>query len=285
MAEHQTKSIENSIENFRFIDTRQKRFINRLICYGEENIYDALRRRVLSWHEPGFVLCSSLEMPLGSGKTSAVLHGAHDLDKDFDIDSPGSLCFTANEMLEALKNLKKGHVVVWDEAGYKGGSARDWQKQINKTLNMALRLTRFKLGYVFITVPLASLLDRNIRLLTNISLEMLGVNHSKQLSYGIFRTLSLSADKYGRYSIIEKFPIRFHSRTSFTYISECTFPKVKPKLWAQYLKRKDEALTTLDISPGDNLLEENRRLKLQLRSTKGHLTRKLQQQNEKKVKI
>jgi hypothetical protein len=283
MTAYLTEAQERNLENFRFSDTKTKKSINRLICCGDENIYDALRRRVQHWEEPGFILVQSLEMPVGSGKSNASLYSACQLDPDFSMDSIENLCFTAKEFLEAVKGIRKGKAVVWDEGALQGGDSHSWHDQLNQTINQAMRLARFKQGYVLIVLPLTTMIDRRIRLLCNIQLEMLGVHHSKKLSYGIFRTLSLKIDKYGRYTVMERLPICFHTMTSFTYISECSFPKLKPKPWSQYLKRKNEALSTLDTQiSGDNILQENRRLKLQLRSTKGHLTRKTQQQNERK---
>jgi len=250
------KDREMRILNFRFSDVKTKKFVNRLIYYEDERIYDALRRRVQKWKEPGFVLVQSLVMPIGSGKTNAGIYSAKELDPDFDIPSVEDLTFTAKEFLPAVKNIKKGQAKCWDEGGLGGGDSRDWRAKINKTINEAMRLTRFKQGYIFIMLPLVSMLDVRIRLLCNIELEMVGVHHLKKESYGTFRTLSLADDDRGRYNIIKQLPIQFSNTESYKFMSSFSFPPLEKKVWDQYLKRKKEALENLDIdekSDEDNI--------------------------------
>jgi hypothetical protein len=236
MAVHKTQ--ERNLLDFRFCDTKTKRFVNRLVYYENETIYDALRRRVQLWEEPGFVLVQSLEMPVGSGKSNAAIHSAISLDPDFNVDNTENLCFTAREFIDAVKQIKEGQAVIWDESALDFGGSRQWHDKINQTINQTMRLVRFKKGYLFLVLPLSTMIDKRVRLLCNIELEMLGVHHDRNLSYGIFRTVALKIDKYGRYAIIERLPIRFHSLHTYGFVGEYTFPKVSDKLWSQYLHRK-----------------------------------------------
>ena len=270
---HKSEKLEKSLEDFRTTDLKTKRFVNRILYYDDETIYDGLRRRVQRFEEPGYILCQSLEMPIGSGKTSAGIYTALRLDKDFDIDSVENFTFTGKDFLSAVKNIKKGQVVCDDEGGLKGSDSRKWASALNQTINSALRLARYRQGYIIIMLPLVSMIDLRVRLLCNISLEMILVHHARQKSYGVFRTLSQETDKRGRYIFLEKLPIRFHNEKNYTYVSQYSFPKLPNKIWSQYMKRKEEALANLDIdekSDEDN--NEIRDLKHELGSTKGLLT-------------
>ena len=261
------KDREMRILNFRFSDVKTKKFVNRLIYYEDERIYDAFRRRVQKWKEPGFVLVQSLVMPVGSGKTNAGIYSAMELDPDFNIDSTENLCFAAKEFNSAVKNIKEGRAVCWDEGGLGGGDSRDWRAKINKTINEAMRLTRFKQGYILIMLPLVSMLDVRIRLLCNIELEMVGVHHLKEESYGTFRTLSLADDDRGRYNIIKQLPIQFSNTESYKFMSSFSFPPLGKKVWDQYLKRKKEALANLNIDENGeerDYKSENEALKTEL---------------------
>jgi hypothetical protein len=250
---------EKDILEFRFSDIHTKRFVNRLVYFYNEDIFTAIERRVLKYEEPGFFLLQSLTMPVGSGKSNAALFSSKRLDPDFDIESVENLCFTGPEFLNAVKNIKKGQAVLFDEAGLSsGGGSREWHSKMNNVINSVMRLTRYKQGFVLLISPLSSFLDLRIRLLCNLELEMIGVNKQKNESYGTFRTLSLQSTPYGKYKTIEQLPIKILENGDIQYMEKFTFPRLKLKLWTQYLKRKQEALDQLDSEKKSEDLDQSK---------------------------
>ena len=254
---HKSEKLERNLENFRGVDLQTKKFVNRIIYYDDETVYDGLRRRVQRWEEPGFILCQSLEMPVGSGKTSAGIYTAFRLDPDFSIESIENFTFGGKDFLSAVKNIKKGQVVCNDEGGLNASDSRKFQSALNQTLNSALRLARFRQGYVLIMLPLATMIDLRVRLLCSVELEMIYVHHARKLSYGVFRTLSQETDKRGRYIFLKKLPVIFRNEKNYTFVDQYSFPKIPDKIWSQYLKRKDEALANLDVDESDESYNEH----------------------------
>ena len=257
---NKSEALEKNLEDFRITDLKTKRFVNRILYYDDENIYDGLRRRVQRFEEPGFILAQSLEMPVGSGKTNAGIRTAMKLDPDFDIDSIENFTFTGKDFLSAIKGIKKGQAVCNDEGGLKGGGSRTWYEKINQTINEAMRLARYRLGYVIIMMPLVTMIDLNIRLLCNIQLEMICVHHAREESFGVFRTLSQETDSRGRYIFLKKLPIRFHNKKNYNFVGQYSFPKLPDKIWTQYLRRKDEALANLDIDTDEKDKDKDKQI-------------------------
>ena len=236
------------INQWRKLDLAHGRNVNRIFLYKDESIIDYLKRRVMDCEEPCFLICYSNQLPTGSGKSNAVLSLALMLDPDFDINH--NLVFTAKQFKDRLINLTRGEAIIWDEAGIGGGKAIEHYKEINKTISDALRLARFKQGYVFFITPLTRLLDIDIRMLSGLELEMHFVDHLKKKSYGSFRSLMWAMNKYGKYEVIKMFPyelpLKRKEQENWHYISTWTFNKVDNEIWNQYLERKLEALGKLD---------------------------------------
>ncbi|NIA12350.1 MAG: hypothetical protein GWP10_22205 [Nitrospiraceae bacterium] len=108
----------------------------------------------------------------GSGKSYSALRLAEVISKQFNRKfSVDNVVFKAADFIDLLsdaKRLKKGEVVIFDEAGTgEAMSSRNWYSIQNKLVDSAVQTFRFKNLYVFFTTPLDSFVDSHARKLFN----------------------------------------------------------------------------------------------------------------------
>jgi len=72
------------------------------------------------------------------------------------------VCFTLQEYMKALKNLKLGDPIMFDEPQY-ALSKRDWYQDVNKALVKTIQSQRFLCHPIFLPIINQSLLDKTIR--------------------------------------------------------------------------------------------------------------------------
>jgi len=98
----------------------------------------------------------------GTGKSYAAMSLGEELDPEFNIDR---IVFSADEFISVLNedsDLKRGSVIVWDEAGV-GMPAREWYSLSNKVISYVVQTFRVK-GYILImTTPSLRYIDSQIR--------------------------------------------------------------------------------------------------------------------------
>ena len=112
----------------------------------------------------------------GSGKSYTALRFAELLDPEFDINE--QLVYTAKEFIKALDHVKKGQVVIFDEAGV-GVPAREWQSIQNKVFSYVLQTFRYKNLIVFLTTPSMKFIDSQVRVLIHYVDHALDIPHAK----------------------------------------------------------------------------------------------------------
>ena len=71
------------------------------------------------------------------------------------------------------RGYPKGSAFVWDDVG-KGGSSRDWQKEVNKQMGYVLQTCGYRNYFVILTVPDACFIDKVVRKLTNFNFIFTG---------------------------------------------------------------------------------------------------------------
>lgn len=110
----------------------------------------------------------------GSGKSWTALSIGEMLDPDFCIER---VIFRGKELMNLINSgkLKKGSVIIWDEAGI-DLSSRNWQSVTNKMLNYLLQTFRHKCFILFFTCPYMDFLDSQSRKLFHAEFTTLSIN-------------------------------------------------------------------------------------------------------------
>lgn len=120
----------------------------------------------------------------GSGKSYSAISIADKFSKrGFSVEH--HLIFTAQQFLEKLnnpKNIKRGDILVFDEAGV-GMSSRDWQSTSNKILGSVLQTFRHMNVGVIFTVPAISMIDKQARILFHHIFEPVSIDRGKNKCY------------------------------------------------------------------------------------------------------
>ena len=110
----------------------------------------------------------------GSGKSWCALSIAEMLDPNFKMEQ---VIFKGTELLALINSgkLKRGSVIVWDEAGI-DLSNRAWQSATNKLLNFVFQTFRHK-GYIlFFTTPYGDFIDKQTRRLFHCEMKTIRIN-------------------------------------------------------------------------------------------------------------
>lgn len=120
----------------------------------------------------------TLTGPTGSGKSWTGLSIAEQLDSDFDATR---VIFSATELMNLINSgkLKRGSVILWDEAGV-DLSNRNWQSMTNKLINLLVQTFRHK-GFILIfTVPYSDFVDMATRKLFHANFETQSINTQRK---------------------------------------------------------------------------------------------------------
>jgi len=115
----------------------------------------------------------------GGGKTYTALSIAESFDRDFNITR---VVFTAQAFIDLVNTgtLRRGSVVVWDEAGAGGIATRDWYKTANKMINYVLQTFRHKNLVVIFTTPSLGFIDSQARVLFHALIIPRTIDYSRQ---------------------------------------------------------------------------------------------------------
>lgn len=111
----------------------------------------------------------------GSGKSFSAITIAKMIDSTFNVKE--RVVFTVEQFMELLGSgkLKRGNVIVWDEAGV-GIPAREWYTISNKAINYVLQTFRYmNLGVIF-TTPSFDYIDKQTRLLFHVYIETVKID-------------------------------------------------------------------------------------------------------------
>ena len=114
----------------------------------------------------------------GTGKSFSAMTIAKLIDPTFNVKD--RIVFTIEQFMELLgsRKLKRGNVVVWDEAGV-GIPAREWYSISNKAINYVLQTFRHLNLCVIFTTPSFAYIDKQTRLLFHVYIEALKIDTHK----------------------------------------------------------------------------------------------------------
>jgi len=117
----------------------------------------------------------------GSGKSyndlrKAEIHYKNLFKEKFPIKN---CCFSIEQLMERItdKSLRKGEIIILEEAGVNSGSA-DWQNKIVKMFNYVLQSFRSMNIILFMNLPVLSMLSKQARQLLHIHNETKGIDFS-----------------------------------------------------------------------------------------------------------
>lgn len=136
----------------------------------------AWRNRILYYNRNLLIIICGAT---GTGKSFSALTIAKLIDPTFTV--LGRVVFTVEDFMELLNSgrLKRGSVVVWDEAGV-GIPSREWYSISNKAINYVLQTFRHLNLCVIFTTPSFDYIDKQTRLLFHVYMETLKVDRDKQ---------------------------------------------------------------------------------------------------------
>ncbi len=151
-------------------------------------VYDYIRERIEKDKNFLGVICG----PTGSGKSETALRIAIDLDPHFDVTK--QVVFKASQLMKLLNSgLRKGSVVVWDEAGV-GVPAREWHSVSNKMISYICQTFRNDNLIVLFTTPALRYIDSNVRILFHAYMEALSIDYFKKTCKVKFKYLQYNSE-------------------------------------------------------------------------------------------
>ena len=122
----------------------------------------------------------------GIGKSYASLFLCSVFDPDFSINQ---VVFSVEAFLDAMKDLKKGSCILFDESGI-SISARSFMSNTNQIMSFVGESFRFKGVDLITTVPSPNFIDTNIRQLSDFLIRMTGRGKGRvyQVSSNVFKS-------------------------------------------------------------------------------------------------
>jgi len=122
------------------------------------------------------IICGST----GSGKSYCALTIARMISPKFNVTK--HVVFNVEDFMELLNSgtLKRGSVVVWDEAGV-GIPAREWWTISNRAINYVLQTFRHLNLCVIFTTPSFDYIDKQTRLLFHVYIETVRIDFERQV--------------------------------------------------------------------------------------------------------
>jgi len=143
--------------------------------------------------------------PTGSSKSYQDLRRAECWYREqFDEEFPAeNICFSVGAVMRRIsdKNLKKGEVIIFEEAGANLGSL-DFQNKVCKLFTYVLQTFRSLNIILFFNLPYLSMLNKSARLLIHVHFQTCGIDFNNKVakSKGMFRQVNQSSGKvYNKY--------------------------------------------------------------------------------------
>jgi len=114
----------------------------------------------------------------GSGKSFCALTIAKMIDPTFTVKE--RVVFNVEDFMKLLNSgkLKKGNVIIWDEAGV-GLPAREWYSISNKAINYVFQTFRHLNLCVIFTTPSFEYIDKQTRILFHVVIETVKIMFNK----------------------------------------------------------------------------------------------------------
>jgi hypothetical protein len=176
----------------------------------------------------------------GTGKSMCALEFARLIDRDFNADK---VVFTVKDFLELLKELKKGEVVVFDEAGVDFDARRSSSNK-NVFFSNILKTFRYRNIPTIFTLPHLAMLDRNARRLFHYWVKTHSIDYERNICWTKFYVID-SQDDWS--DVLKRYMIRVidpntHEKRRIVRVG---FNKPPTKLVDDYEKKKHEYVAAM----------------------------------------
>lgn len=217
-------------------------------------IIDSIKKRINHQNKNWLaIICGET----GSGKSYSALKLAELIDHSFNIDR---VVFRVEDFMALLNSgeLKKGNVIVFDEAGV-GIPAREWYSISNKAINYVFQTFRHEnLGVIF-TTPSFDFIDSQTRKLFHNYIETVSINRKEE------------------YVVVKFFEIQFSPRFGKVYFK---YPRIDVNGEQLTVKRMKI------YKPSDKLAEEyEEKKKLFTKELKKDVERDVRKSRERETTI
>jgi len=121
--------------------------------------------------------------PTGSSKSYQDLRRAElwykfKFNKEFPTEN---ICFSVGEVIRRLKDLHKGSILIFEEAGANLGSL-DFQNRVSKLFTYVLQSFRSMNVALFFNLPYLSMLNKSARMLIHVHFQTCGIDQEKKLA-------------------------------------------------------------------------------------------------------
>lgn len=176
----------------------------------------------------------------GTGKSMCALEFARLIDPEFNADK---VVFTVKDFLELLKTLKKGEVVVFDEAGVDFDARRSSSKK-NVFFSNVLKTFRYRNIPTIFTLPHLAMLDKNARRLFHYWVKTHSIDYERNICWTRFYVINSEddwSDALKRYMVRVYDPVTHAKRC----IVRVGFRKPPQPLVDAYERKKHEYVTAM----------------------------------------
>jgi len=192
--------------------------------------------------------------PTGSGKSYSMMRLAELVDPDFNIDF---VVFTYNEFIDLLNSgrVKKGNIILWDEAGVEAASREAMTKR-NRHISKIMQTFRHRNIGLLMTVPDSRMVDKQIRMLIHLMFTATGWNsytHKSFLRVTQLQHNTKIGKTYPKAYKIKKDGVVFDCSSMVLHLPS-------KKLRDAYEKKKTDFTTNLNKNSGgvkDTVREDN----------------------------
>lgn len=183
----------------------------------------------------------------GSGKSWSCLSIGEEADKEFNVDH---VVFRFKELLDLIKSdkLKKGSVIVWEEAGIDINN-RTWQSLTNRLINYLMQTFRYKCFILLFNVPYSDFIDSATRKLFHAEFQTTGIDRSKnqvKLKCKLLQYNSERSKFYRKY-------LRVKANGHLSPLVEWRVNKPSDALIALYNQKKEDFNNKLQKSMGEQI--------------------------------
>lgn len=174
------------------------------------------------------------------GKTSAAIWCASLLDPDFTAER---ITFSVDQYINLTRSgLKPGSVILFDEAG-KSLGARNFMERQQRDFMVFFQASRVLQLATLITLPGASMLDKQMRMLLHIDTEVFAKLDKEQLTKGRMKFNSFKLNWKTNLPMYNYPAIHWHDQTHI--VKEVCFHKPEKKIFKEYTAMKLDNLMKL----------------------------------------
>ena len=197
--------------------------------------------------------------PTGSGKSLLDLRRAElSYQKRFKKQFPVStnVCFSIAELMRRInsEDMKKGDVLILEEAGFNAGS-QDWQNKTIKMFNYLLQTFRSRNICLYMNLPVLSMLAKQARQLVHIHIETCGINFEKcvvNIKPLVHQLNQQSGKSYWKY-------LRVRYKGKVQKVQRMAYELPSKELWNAYEAKKDKFLSEMTTEFSRKLEESERK--------------------------